>query len=197
LAVLPSATSYALTLAAGTAVSLFALLAAGCGGSSNPGVASIGDTDTSPSTTTQSWAAAYHCYATHGYPKYRPIGSPAVPGAPPISGWWKMANGNYGITPDFQKLYGTAKFRAIDRVCEPLIPVKKPTPAQIAADVAQALKVARCMRAHGMPNLPDPDSSGLIHLQSSSEDSSPRFIRAESACQNLMTSRIPFLVPYP
>lgn len=186
-----------LTLAAGAATVSLAALAAGCGGSSSPRVASLGDTGMNASAGGQSWAAAYHCYSTHGYPKYRPIGSPAVPGAPPISGWWKMPNGNYGITPSFGKLYGTAKFRAVDRVCEPLIPVKKPTPAQLAADVAQALKVARCMRAHGMPNVPDPDSSGLIHLQSSNEYSSPKFQDAEGACQSLMTSRIPFLVPYP
>jgi hypothetical protein len=194
---LTSGTRYPLTFAAATAISLFGLLAAGCGGSSSPEVASVGGAGTNASAAGQSWAAAYHCYATHGYPKYRPIGSPAVPGAPPISGWWKTPDGNYGITPTFQKLYGTAKFRAVDRVCEPLIPVKKLTPAQVAARVAQALKVARCMRAHGMPNLPDPDSGGLIHLQSSNEYSSPKFQRAQGACQNLMTRGIPFLVPYP
>lgn len=192
---MPSGRRSVVRAACAATVSL-AALAAGCG-STSPGVASVGATGTNAAATGQSWAAAYHCYATHGYPKYRPIGSPAVSGAPPINGWWKMPNGNYGITPDFAKTYDTATFRAVDRLCEPLIPAKRLTPAQVAARVAQARKIARCMRAHGMPNLPDPDSSGLIHLQSSSEDSSPKFESAEGACQNLMTHLIPFLVPYP
>jgi hypothetical protein len=185
------------TLAAGAASVVLAVLAAGCGGSSNPGVASIGDTGAHPSAPRQSWAAMYHCYATHGYPKYRVINSPSVPSAPPISGWYKLPNGNFAITRAFQRLYGTAKFRAVEKVCDPLGPHKAPTPAQVAAQVAYARTVARCMRAHGMPNLPDADSGGLIHLAYSAEDNSPKFLSAEGACQSVMTQGEPFLVPQP
>lgn len=197
MAALPSVTACPLALAAGTTVAVFALLTAGCGGSSGPGVASIRDTSAHASLPKQSWAAMYHCYAAHGYPNYRVIGSPSVPSAPPISGWYKLPNGNFAITPAFQKEYGTAKFRAVDKVCGPLGPHRTLTPAQVAAQVEYARKVARCMRAHGMPNLPDPDSSGLILLKSSAEDNTPKFLSAQGACQSLMTHGIPFLVPYP
>lgn len=193
----PAAARRSLLLAAGAATVSLAALAAGCGGgSSSPGVASIGGASTGASTPKQSWAAAYHCYAVHGYPKYRVINSPSVPSAPPISGWYKLPNGNFAVTPAFQKLYDTAKFRAVDKLCSPLVPHTTPTPAQVAAEVAQALQVARCMRAHGMPNLPDPDSGGLIHV-SNAEYNSPRFQSAQSACQSLMKKRVPFLVLYP
>lgn len=49
-----------------------------------------------------------------------------------------------------------------------------------------------------MPNLPDPDSYGLINLKAAGINySSPKFQSAEGACQSLMTRGEPFAVPYP
>lgn len=187
-----------MALASAVALTVLVLIAAGCGGgSSSPGVASVGGGDAPLPAAQRTWPALYHCYATHGFPTYRPIGSPAVPSAPPIYGWWKMPNGNYGITPGYQKRFSGPKWDAANKACEPLFPGKRLTPAQVAVRVAQARKVARCMRAHGMPNLPDPNSTGLIPLASSAEDSAPKFLSAQSACQGLMKYGLPFLVPYP
>jgi hypothetical protein len=184
-----------LALAAGTAVAVFAVLAAGCGGSSNSRVASITGRKSSPAAK-PTWPALYHCYAAHGFPTYRPIGSPSVPSAPPIWGWYRAPNGEWAVTPAFQKLFSGAKWDAADKACVPLYPGVRLTPAQIAARVAQARKVAQCMRAHGMPNLPDPDSSGLIDLKTAGINySSPKFQSAEGACESLMTLGEPFAVP--
>lgn len=43
-----------------------------------------------------------------------------------------------------------------------------------------ALKFARCMRAHGMPNFPDPTSSGALNV--AANPSSPAFRAAQPAC---------------
>lgn len=175
-------TRHALGLGAGTVAAVLALLAAGCGGSASPQVASIG-AGTAPAVK-RSWAGVYHCYASHGYPDYRPIGSPSVPGAPPIRGWYRQPNGNYAITSAYSK-FQTAQFTAVDRLCEPFFPGKRETPAQATRDVAQMLKFAQCARAHGMRNLPDPDSGGLIPLTLADYES-PLFQRAENACKSLL-----------
>lgn len=185
------------TLAAGAATVSLAVLAAGCGGSSGPGVASVDGANASLPAAERTWPALYRCYRAHGFPTYRPVGSPSVASAPPVFGWYRQPDGDYAVTPAYQKLFSGPKWDAANKACEPLFPGPRLTPAQIAARVAQARKVAQCMRAHGMPNLPDPDSSGLIPLRSSAEDSTPKFLSAEGACQSLMTHGIPFLVPYP
>jgi hypothetical protein len=191
---------YPLALATGTAVALFALLAVGCGGSSSAGVASIG-TSTNASATKPSWAATYHCFAAHGYPKYRIINSPSVPSAPPISGWYKKGN-NFVVTPAFQKLYSGAKFEAAEKACMPLVPYKPPPPAVVAARVAQARRFAQCARAHGMPNIPDPGSEGaaanpwLIDLKAAGINyEGPKFKDILATCQStLKDGLLPFIV---
>jgi hypothetical protein len=50
-----------------------------------------------------------------------------------------------------------------------------------------------CMRSHGVPDFPDPDSHGDISITASSglELNSPRFRSAEQACQSLMPGPTP------
>lgn len=52
---------------------------------------------------------------------------------------------------------------------------------------SQLLKLARCMRAHGVPNFPDPTvSGGGVMLQGSFDFGSPQFWGAERACGPLV-----------
>jgi hypothetical protein len=71
---------------------------------------------------------------------------------------------------------------------------KSITPAQRAAFQDQALKFARCMRAHGI-DMPDPQNSGSggIAIQKHAgpggggpDPSSPIFQSAQTACQSLL-----------
>jgi hypothetical protein len=51
----------------------------------------------------------------------------------------------------------------------------------------QTLAYSRCMRSHGVPNFPDPDSSG--NLPASTKQigvSNPRFDAAQAACRHLL-----------
>jgi hypothetical protein len=52
----------------------------------------------------------------------------------------------------------------------------------------KALKYSACMRAHGVPNFPDPSSSGVIQFGSSSgiNPASPQFRRAQASCQKYL-----------
>jgi hypothetical protein len=54
-------------------------------------------------------------------------------------------------------------------------------------DGSQLLKLARCMRAHGVPSFPDPAvSGGSVTLDGRSDFSSPQFQDAERACKPLI-----------
>jgi hypothetical protein len=50
-----------------------------------------------------------------------------------------------------------------------------------AVRVAQALEFARCMRAHGVPNFPDPDGDGRTAI-SDSVRNNPRYAAAKETC---------------
>src|SRR5215475_11671213 len=59
------------------------------------------------------------------------------------------------------------------------------TPA--ANNVAPALAFARCVRSHGDPNWPDPDSNGQEPPSAKQEAAgNPRFPAARSACVHLL-----------
>jgi hypothetical protein len=60
------------------------------------------------------------------------------------------------------------------------------TNAKLASD--QALKFSRCMRAHGVPNFPDPSSGGGIAIAPGSglNPQSPAFQTAQKACGKLL-----------
>lgn len=63
----------------------------------------------------------------------------------------------------------------------------KPTSSASSGGTA-GIKFADCMRAHGVPNFPDPGSGGGIQLSPSSgiNPQSPAFQSAQGACQKLL-----------
>ena len=58
---------------------------------------------------------------------------------------------------------------------------------------AAGVEFTACMRSHGVPNFPDPDSHGTltITVSPSLDPSSPLFQRAEGDCQELLPARKP------
>src|SRR5690348_10412444 len=54
-----------------------------------------------------------------------------------------------------------------------------------ASSVSPGLQLARCTRAHGVSDFPDPDSSGKIAI-GSSEARSPAFRSAQRACRGVL-----------
>jgi len=53
-------------------------------------------------------------------------------------------------------------------------------------EIRYLLAFAHCVRNHGVPNFPDPNSSGQIPKVSQQELNRPQFREAEKACQNLL-----------
>jgi len=117
---------------------------------------------------------------SHGVPKF--------PDPKASSGGMQLTIGpGVGIDPK------SPQFQAADKACRKLMPGggKAPSPAMQAQALAQMLKFSVCMRAHGLPDFPDPTSSGggvqlSIGKSKSLNPSSPVFQAAQKACQSLM-----------
>jgi hypothetical protein len=162
-------------------------LAAGCGSDSGGrGVAQVPTTSTEtqpsqsqgspPGSTSRGAAAFAACMRSHGVPKF-PDPNSEGRFSP------KMGPGT-GIDPE------SAQFRAARRACRKLEPEERaPTPAELAKNREKLLKFASCMRSHGLPKFPDPNSrDGGISIGRASgiDPNSPQFKTAEEACEELL-----------
>jgi len=148
-------------LTAGAVLTL-ALAVGGCGGgSSSPGVAhlststsggspaSSGDSSSPESSAgTQQKIVAYgQCMRTHGVPSFPDSGS----------------GGSKEAVVRALKEVSNSQAEAAQTACEHLQPNGgEPSQAQIAQHLGDLLAFARCMRTHGLPNFPDPTSSGQV-----------------------------------
>ena len=166
-----------------------ALLAAACGSSPGSDVAQLGSTTTrSSSSSTASAASAQvngavafaRCMRSNGVPNWPDPGS---------SGVFDKSK----LTPQ-QLGAGSSRVQTAQRACNHLLPNSGsgPNPAQVQQMRAQALRFSRCVRAHGVPNFPDPDSTGRIPDPATVgiDQGSPKFEAANQACG---TYRPPYL----
>lgn len=153
------------------------MLVAACGGGPSSGVASLGS---STSTTiapagnsgskvlTPSQLAAMtkfaQCVRTHGFPKFPdpPYSNGELNGL----GFTKQA-----ITP-LENGACHADALAAGTV---------ETPAELQQRMAAGLKVAQCMRSHGITNFPDPSSNGGFLISAAIADE-PGYAAASKAC---------------
>ncbi len=145
------------TLVAGALVAM-ALLAAACGGGgSHPsGVASLGKTKPTSAiaggvaTTLPSGASVEEHYqkALKFSECMRSNGIANFPD-PQSSGGIQIGSSS-GIDPQ------SPQFQAAQKACRKYFPVPDLSKAQIAQHEAEALEFAKCMRANGVPNFPDP-----------------------------------------
>jgi hypothetical protein len=171
-------------IAAGLLISATFLAACG-GGSKGPGVAGAGSSTTAAkpasSGSTRASALAYSkCMRAHGVSDFP---DPNSNGQIQLS-----ATKGSDLTPD------SPQFQRAQQACKPLEQAMAPSAAQQRKDFAQALRFAKCMRAHGVP-LPDPTPpSSAPQTQSQSgggnggagpDPNSPQFQRAQQACRSL------------
>lgn len=160
------------------------VLAACGGGSASPGVASLGSTTTttiSGGTASATKAVDYAdsvkyaaCMRQHGIANF--------PDPQP--------NGGFRFGPGTHMQQGSTQFKAADKTCSHLLPNGGVmTPAEQAQALAQLLKFSACMRAHGIPNFPDPVArDGGISLSlgpTGLRPGSPVLQKAQRACANL------------
>jgi hypothetical protein len=144
-----------------------ACLAAACSSPAKPAGTS------SPDPAAQ--ALAYSkCMRSHGVPGYPDPKISSNGGGTSVS----MGVGTRGdLNP------GNPAFKAASRACRSLQPAGSNPPAQSAQDLATDVKFAICMRSHGYPSFPDPDSRGVFNLPAAINPNSAQFGSAQSACQ--------------
>jgi hypothetical protein len=153
---------------------VMALLTAACAGSASTGAG--GSSSTGASTLQQEALAVAHCMRSHGVPKF-----PDPPANGNIAGWHLGPD----VTGVSQSVYQSAV-----NACRGLAPdAARLSQAQQQQMLPKVLQFAKCMRSHGVPDFPDPDSTGL------SVDHSmtllPQYQRAYQACASLLPPNAP------
>ena len=163
-----------------------AILVAGCGSSpTSPAVANV--TPASPTTSTRSSTgepsasgilaeeeAFARCMRSHGIPDF-PDPTPGPHGG----GGFDIAAG-----PGSDLNQNLPKYQAANRACQALLPGGSRTPAQLAQAVATGVKIADCMRSHGFPAFPDPNSQDNFNMNGINQNS-PLFPAAFKSCGGL------------
>jgi hypothetical protein len=157
------------------------VLVAGCGdGSSSPGVAHTGSS--TPATTVgggtssggsqrgKALLAWSSCMRAHGLPDF--------PDPQRLSNGFKL--------PLTQAIMESPKFASAKQACRSLEPGAGGTGTVSAQEREQALKLAACMRSHGVPKFADPtfENGGVRFEQGAGVDtSSPEFQEASQQCE--------------
>lgn len=156
--------------AALAAVLVFAVLAAGCGGSKWPG----GGAGGSSSAVFAKFLAYSRCMRSHGISDFPD---------PTTSGGGIGIEVNGGPGSDLNK--NSPAFKAANKACKSLEPSgTSDTSQQASQKITAELKWAHCMRSHGLPSFPDPNAQGAFDRNKFNE-STPAFQTASNACQSL------------
>jgi len=149
-----------------------ALAAAACGGG---GGSAAGSSSSNSVPDTQQAALAYsQCMQSHRDPGF------PDPQQGPAGAWL------YAQTPQTQQYFSGPGYNEAQRACKKLQPSQQLTPAEREAAISQLLTLARCMRAHGITNFPDPTTSGGgvgIRFGAGIDPSSPQFQAAAKTCK--------------
>jgi hypothetical protein len=144
------------------------LLAAACSGSP-PSTVADGASSAGGASNTQ-WLAYSQCMRTGG-----------VPGFPDPS-----SNGKPHFPTAQQLGVSSSTFQAAENACAHLQPGggSGPTEAQVQQYRNSMLIYARCMRAHGISNFPDPDSRGSLDIGPGTDVkvNAPQFQAAYRVC---------------
>lgn len=172
-------------------VAAVGLLTAACGSASKePGAAGGGGATTTTAVTSGSSASSSSSAGSSGESIQaeqlrfaqcmRANGVPDFPD-PPADGAFLNALATSGVNTH------TPTFQSALQACKKYNPAGNLTPAQIAADSAKGVEFAQCMRAHGVPNYPDPTTGPVgeqvMNLRGTGIDpSSPTVQAAASAC---------------
>lgn len=187
--------------ARGMAVGVIALVGAGCGSSPGPtaannGVAQLGArTATTTGSTSSTSATSAPSSAPGGQAGLQAIkfsacmranGAPNFPD-PQISVSGSSTKIAIGVKPG--EFPNTKAFNSAQSHCNHLLPQGGPSAKQLSPQLqADYLKVAACVRAHGIPNFPDPTfSDGGAHIPNAQAFANlPQFKSAVQACQSLV-----------
>ncbi len=130
----------------------------------------------SSSGTAMTQALAYtRCMRSHGVSDY------PDPTIPPGGGVAFQIHGGPGSDLDRDN----PTFKAANQACRRLLPGGGQPPSVSAPEIAAEVRWARCMRSHGVPSFPDPNSQGAFD-SAKFDEGSPAFQTAGNACKSLL-----------
>jgi hypothetical protein len=97
------------------------------------------------------------------------------------------SQGNLGLNaePGSDLDPNNPRFKAADRACKSLLPPRQAAPS--GAKEAN-LRYARCMRAHGISDFPDPNPDGTLRIEpkpgTNLDPNNPQYKAADTACKH-------------
>jgi hypothetical protein len=152
-----------------------AALLAACGSSHAPAAQA-----TSPGQLTVQQVDAYaQCMRSHGITNF----NISPPDTPSENGDVNISFGNYGVVVGVDT--GSSQYQSAESACQHLLPHMVPPPLT-TADLRRDDRFAACIRAHGIPNFPDPEvRNGHVvpnPFPSGIDVSSPQFQAAVKTC---------------
>jgi hypothetical protein len=157
------------------------MTACGNGAVTRPGVASVSPTGSASSSTgapKASMLAYSRCMRAHGIANFPD----------------PNADGNLSVEGDKGSNLdpNSAAFKAADAACKSLLPAAQAPPKNMKA---QNLKYARCMRAHGISDFPDPNPDGGLRVTASPgsdlDPNNPQYKAASEACKKYQPGGAP------
>jgi hypothetical protein len=149
-----------------------AFILTACGGSSDPGASkststsASGGSSGSPSSSQSGSVAFAQCVRAHGVPDF----------PDPQNGHF-LISGSEESNPNFQSAVQS---------CQHLLPGGSATNGGGGSNSSAELAFAHCMQTHGVPNFPDPSSSGALQVPQGVDSNSPQFQSAFQACNSLL-----------
>jgi hypothetical protein len=169
------------TLAATAGLAMLVLVAAACSnGPKSPGVAGGGPTTTVGSSSAGGssgvmgqFLAYAQCMRSHG-----------------ISDFPDPSTAGGGIAFDLHGGPGSdlnrndPRYEAANQACQSLLPGGLGTPQRSKQQIAEEVKLAACMRSHGFPSFPDPNSQGAFDF-SGIDRNSTQFQSAMQTCESV------------
>lgn len=160
-----------------TAVLGCAVLAAGCGSSNGSGSAG-------PGLIKARFLAYSRCMRSHGVSDF------PDPTTPPGGGVAFSISGGPGsdLNPT------SPAYKAANQACRSLLPAGVQSATGPSPKIAAEVRWARCMRSHGVPSFPDPNSQGAFD-SAKFNDTTPAFHSANKACTTLQPTGAVRAVP--
>jgi hypothetical protein len=154
-----------------------AVLAPGCGSSSGPGSAGSGSTKAQ-------FLAYSRCMRGHGVSSFPDPTTPAGGGVA-----FSISAGPGSDLNPSNPTYKTA-----DQACRSLLPARVQSATGPSPKIAAEVRWARCLRSHGVPSFPDPNSQGAFD-SAKFNDTTPAFHTASTACTTLQPTGAVSAVP--
>jgi hypothetical protein len=131
------------------------------------------------------YLAYAQCMRSHGIPDF------PDPTTSPAGGVAIQVNGGPGSDLN----HNNPTFKAASQTCRSLLPGGgQAPPPQSAQKIAAEVTWARCMRSHGLPRFPDPNSQAAFD-SSKFDENSPAFQTASNACKSVQPTGPTPVVP--